>query len=112
VNRNNYMGYIGNMGNVGNAGYMGNVGNVGSMNAAGFCPDCPTQTVFDPPITQYEDYYHPQLVNVIQNIETVKQHHCVPVYKHCYTHTEKNVMVSSVKRGKHTRTTSRKRSKK
>lgn len=109
MNRNNYnyMGYIGNMGNMGN---MGNVGNAGTMNAANFCPDCPTQTVYDPPITQFENYYHPQLVNVIQNIETVKQHHCVPVYKPCYTYTEKNVMVSSVKRGKHTRTTSKKRS--
>ncbi|MDQ8739256.1 hypothetical protein [Paenibacillus sp. LHD-38] len=90
-----------------------NMGNVGSMNQADFCPDCPTQTIYDPPITQYEDYYHPQLVNVIQNIETVKQHHCCPVYQHYYTHTEKNVMVSSVKSGKQVKaSSSKKRSKK
>ena len=88
------------------------MGNVGSMNESEFCPECPTQTIYDPPITLYENYYHPQLVNVIQNIETVKQHHCCPVYQHCYTHTEKNVMVSNTRRGKHTRTSSKKRSKK
>ncbi|RCW41977.1 hypothetical protein [Paenibacillus prosopidis] len=99
MNFNNYY----NMGNV------GNVGNVGSMNEIEFCPDCPTQTIYDPPITQYENYYHPQLVNVVQNIETIKQHHCCPVYKHIYTHTEKNVMVSGLKRGKHNK--AKKRSK-
>jgi len=98
VNRNNY-----NM--------VGNVGNM-NANATEFCPDCPTQTMYDPPITQYEDIYHPQLVNVIQNIETVKQHHCCPVYQQYYTHTEKNVMVSSVKGRKHVKTSSKKRSKK
>ncbi|MFF2090017.1 hypothetical protein [Paenibacillus sp. NPDC058174] len=86
-----------------------NVGN--EMNEAGFCPDCPTQTIYDPPIVQYEDYYHPQLVNVVQNIETIKQHHCCPVYKHYYTHSEKNVMVSS-RRGGKPKASSKKRSKK
>ena len=93
-----------------------NVGNVGNENnvagANEFCPDCPTQTIYDPPITQFENYFHPQLVNVVQNIETVKQHHCCPVYKHYYTHTEKNVMVSSVKRRKHAGASAKKHSKK
>ncbi|NIK76458.1 hypothetical protein FHS15_001583 [Paenibacillus castaneae] len=102
MNRNNYY----NMGN------MGDMGNVAGVNEAEFCPDCPTQTIYDPPITQYEDYYHPQIVNVVQNIETIKQHHCCPVYQHYYTCTEKNVMVSSVNRGKHAATSSKKRSKK
>ncbi|GMK43041.1 hypothetical protein PghCCS26_01680 [Paenibacillus glycanilyticus] len=91
--------------------YMG-MGNVGSMNEANFCPDCPTQTIYDPPITLYENYYHPQLVNVVQNIETVKQHHCCPVYQHLYTHTEKNVMVSSAKLRKQVKASSKKRSNK
>jgi hypothetical protein len=99
VNRNNYY-------NGGNNG-----GNVGGVNEAEFCPDCPTQTIFDPPISQYEDYYHPQLVNVVQNIETVKQHHCCPVYQKHYTHTVKNVMVQSVKQRKRAKTSSKKRSK-
>lgn|GEM_PF-2285091 len=103
MNRNDYY----NMGNV------GNVGNVAAnMNEAEFCPDCPTQTIYDPPITVYENYYHPQLVNVVQNIETIKQHHCCPVYKHIYTHTEKNVMISSLNRRKHKKAYSIKRSKK
>ncbi|MDQ0063834.1 hypothetical protein [Paenibacillus harenae] len=93
MNRNNYYG----------------MGNVAGVTDAEFCPDCPTQTIYDPPITQYENYYHPQLVNVVQNIETVKQHHCCPVYKHIYTHTEKNVMVSSAKRRKHAKVSSKKR---
>ncbi len=88
------------------------MGNVGGVNEAEFCPDCPTQTIYDPPVTQYENYYHPQLVNVVQNIETVKQHHCCPVYKHYYTHTEKNVMVSGVKRGKRAKASSKKQMKK
>ncbi|WP_051250682.1 hypothetical protein [Paenibacillus harenae] len=107
MNRNNNF----HMGNVGNVGSAGNAGNVGGMSGMEFCPNCPTQTIYDPPITQYEDYYHPQLVNVVQNIETVKQHHCCPVYKHIYTHTEKNVMVSSVKRRKRVKTSSKGRSK-
>lgn len=87
-----------------------NMGKVGGMQEEEFCPDCPTQTIYEAPITVYEDYYHPQLVNVIQNIETIKQHHCCPVYQKYYTHTEKNVMISSLNRGKPAR--SPKRSKK
>ncbi|MBD2871950.1 hypothetical protein [Paenibacillus arenilitoris] len=115
------MGHMGNVAGMANMGPMGNVagmanmgpmGNVAGASDAEFCPDCPTQTVFDPPVTLFEDVYHPQLVNVVQNIETVKKHHCCPVYKHHYTHSEKNVMVSSVNRRKRAKTSSRKRSKK
>ncbi|WP_341282050.1 hypothetical protein [Paenibacillus sp. FSL H8-0537] len=102
MNRNNYY----------NMGTIGNMGNVGGMNDMNFCPDCPTQTIYDPPIVQYENYYHPQLVNVVQNIETVKQHHCCPVYKQHFTQTEKNVMVSSARRTKQSKAASKKRSKK
>ncbi|WP_246078978.1 hypothetical protein [Paenibacillus piri] len=64
-----------------------------------FCPECPTQTVFDPPITMYENYYHPQLVQVVQPIEVIRQHHCVPVPHHIYTVSTKDQMctVYSVK---------------
>ncbi|MBM7567281.1 hypothetical protein [Paenibacillus sacheonensis] len=83
-----------------------------------FCPDCPTQTVYDPPVTLYEDYYHPQLVNVVQAVEVVKQHHCCPVYHKSCVYTEKDVMVrvsskraktSSKKPASRTRTRSKKR---
>ncbi|WP_219835777.1 hypothetical protein [Paenibacillus sp. R14(2021)] len=72
------------------------------MSDSYFCPDCPTQNVYDPPITLYENYYHPQLVNVIQQVEVVKQHHCCPVYQHSYVYSEKDVMcrVSSKQRAK------------
>ncbi|WP_201755273.1 hypothetical protein [Paenibacillus glycinis] len=81
---------------------------------ANFCPDCPTQTVYDPPVTLYENYYHPQLVNVIQPIEVVKQHHCCPVYHKSCVYSEKDVMVRvSSKRAKtSSKTSSKKRSKK
>ncbi|RAP74168.1 hypothetical protein [Paenibacillus montanisoli] len=88
--------------------------NMGPSNVAGamdFMPDCPPQTIYDQPETVLEDVYHPQQVNVVHPINIVKQHHCCPVYNHCYTYSEKDVMVSSVKRGKRTRTSS-KRSKK
>ncbi|MCR8636531.1 hypothetical protein [Paenibacillus radicis (ex Xue et al. 2023)] len=67
-----------------------------------FCPDCPTKTIFDPPVTMYENHFHPQLVEVIHPIEIINQHHCVPHYEHIYTATSKDVMcsVSSVKQKK------------
>jgi hypothetical protein len=54
------------------------------------CPECPTQTIVDPPVTLYENYYHPQTVHVIHPIEIIKQHHCVPVPQHIYTYTTKD----------------------
>lgn len=70
------------------------------MNQMGsqFCPDCPEQTVYDPPVTLYENYYHPQVVNVIQPIEVVKQHHCYPVYNKSCVYSEKDVMVRGGKK--------------
>jgi hypothetical protein len=51
------------------------------------CPQCPTQTVFDPPIREYVDVYHPQIVQVIHPIEIIRRHHCVPIPHHIYTQT-------------------------
>ena len=83
---------------------------MGASHDPHFCPDCPTQTVFDPPITVYEDYYHPQLVNVVQQIEVVKKHHCCPVYHKSCVYTEKDVMVRVS--NKRARTSSKKSSSK
>ncbi|GIO15185.1 hypothetical protein J19TS2_47400 [Cohnella xylanilytica] len=58
------------------------------------CPpnsNCPTQTVYDPPQVVYEDYYHPQVVNVVHSVEVIRRHHCVPVPHHVYTCTAKDV---------------------
>ncbi|REE68016.1 hypothetical protein A8990_1395 [Paenibacillus taihuensis] len=88
---------------------MGPGNNVAGANTGGeFCPDCPTQTMYDPPVTLYEDVYHPQLVNVVHAVNVVKQHHCCPVYNHCYTYSETDVMA----RGKKARVSSAKRAKK
>ncbi|WP_192043595.1 hypothetical protein [Paenibacillus rhizovicinus] len=83
------------------------------MNAP-FCPDCPEQTVYDPPVTLYEDYYHPQLVNVVQSVEVVKQHHCYPVYHKSCVYSEKDVMVrvSNKRRAKTSSKRAKSRSKK
>jgi hypothetical protein len=43
------------------------------------CPKCPTKTVIDPPVRVYEDVFHPQIVQVIQPIEIIRRHHCVPI---------------------------------
>ncbi|AEI42132.1 hypothetical protein [Paenibacillus mucilaginosus] len=51
------------------------------------CPKCPTQRVFDPPRKVYRDFYHPQIVEVIHNVEIVNRHHCVPVPCHIVTYT-------------------------
>ncbi|MNE82422.1 hypothetical protein D3C76_332620 [compost metagenome] len=67
-----------------------------------FCPTCPEKEVIDPPQTVYENYYHPQVVQVIHPIEIIRQHHCVPVPHHVYKCSVKDVMctVSSVKKRK------------
>ncbi|BBI33047.1 hypothetical protein [Cohnella abietis] len=52
---------------------------------------CCAKTVFDPPQAIYEDYYHPQHVEVVQQIEVIRRHHCVPVYHHVTTCTVKDV---------------------
>jgi hypothetical protein len=49
------------------------------------------------------DFYHPQPVQVVHPVEVINQHHCVPVYEHITTCTEKDVMVSSVKKRKRNR---------
>lgn len=55
------------------------------------CPDCPEQTVYDPPQVVYEDYYHPQVVNVVHSVEVIRRHHCVPVPHHVFTSTAKDI---------------------
>lgn len=54
------------------------------------CPQCPTQTITDPPRVIYRDYYHPQIVEVIHPIEIVNRHHCVPVPVHLFTCVERD----------------------
>ncbi|MFB9324765.1 hypothetical protein ACFFSY_02275 [Paenibacillus aurantiacus] len=44
-------------------------------------PVCPTETVFDPPIRVVRDFFHPQRVQVVQIVEVVNRHHCVPVFE-------------------------------
>jgi len=56
------------------------------------CPKCPAQTVTDPRKVGYQDYYHPQVVNGIDPVEIVRRHHCVPVPRHCYTYSFKDIM--------------------
>jgi hypothetical protein len=51
------------------------------------CPQCPTTTVFDPPVRVFEEVFHPQIVQVVQPIEIVRRHHCVPVPYQCITVT-------------------------
>ncbi len=55
-----------------------------------YCPDCPTQTVVDPPIKVYEDIFHPQMIQVIHPVEIVRRHHCVPVPYHVVAYTERD----------------------
>ncbi|MFC4102363.1 hypothetical protein [Paenibacillus xanthanilyticus] len=44
-------------------------------------PLCPTETIYDPPIRVVRDFFHPQRVQVVQIVEVVNRHHCVPVYE-------------------------------
>lgn len=52
---------------------------------------CPAQSVVDPPEIVYEDYFHPQVVQVIHPIEVIRRHHCVPVPHHVFTVSCKDV---------------------
>lgn len=54
------------------------------------CPKCRAQTVVDPPIRTFEDYFHPRPVQVIQPVEIIRRHHCVPVPYHTVTYTVKD----------------------
>lgn len=65
-----------------------------------FCPNCPTKTVTDPPSVVYEDYYHPQVVQVIHPVEVIRRHHCVPIPNHCYSYSVKDVMCSGMRSSK------------
>ncbi|MBP1156182.1 hypothetical protein ACVLD2_003112 [Paenibacillus sp. PvR052] len=53
------------------------------------CP--PAQPIVQRPVHVVRDFYHPQLVQVIQPIEVINRHHCVPVYNHVYTFIERDV---------------------
>lgn len=54
------------------------------------CPQCPTETVFDPPVRVFEDVFHPQIVQVVHHVELVRRHHCVPVPCHVYTYSARD----------------------
>lgn len=56
------------------------------------CPKCPVETVTDPTQVVYEDYYHPQVVQVVHHVEVVRRHHCVPVPQHIYTYSVRDEM--------------------
>ncbi|WP_409346699.1 hypothetical protein [Paenibacillus sp. MBLB4367] len=49
------------------------------------CPTCPTKTVYDPPVQVFRDIYHPQVVEIVHQVEIVNRHHCCPVPRHVYT---------------------------
>ncbi|MNI20341.1 hypothetical protein D3C73_738170 [compost metagenome] len=58
-----------------------------------FNPDSPCPKA-DPIVTEPQrvvrDFYHPQVVQVIHPVEIINRHHCVPVYQHCYSYSERD----------------------
>ncbi|MBD2862701.1 MULTISPECIES: hypothetical protein [Paenibacillus] len=58
------------------------------MSSQGF--HCPTKAIYDPPRVVYRNHYHPQIVQVVHAVEVVNRHHCVPVYQHVYTCSERD----------------------
>jgi hypothetical protein len=44
------------------------------LNVMRNCPKCPVQTVTDPTEVVYEDYYHPQVVQLVHHVEVVRRH--------------------------------------
>jgi hypothetical protein len=51
------------------------------------CVKCPTETIVDPPRIVFEDFFDPQIVQVIHPIEIVIRRHCIPVPEHIVTFT-------------------------
>ncbi|WP_138493158.1 hypothetical protein [Paenibacillus pinistramenti] len=45
----------------------------------GCCP--PADPIVLDPVVAVQNFYHPQLVPVIQPVQIVHKHHCVPVYQ-------------------------------
>lgn len=55
------------------------------------CP--PTDPIMTDPRRVIRNFYHPQLVQVIHPVEIVNRHHCVPVFQHCYSYSERDEVV-------------------
>ncbi|MFF2094097.1 hypothetical protein [Paenibacillus sp. NPDC058174] len=58
-------------------------------------PFCPTVRVYDPPVTVFNDIFHPQIVEVVHRVNVVNRHHCVPCEKHLYEYCYHNEEVSN-----------------
>jgi hypothetical protein len=69
------------------------------------CPKCTSKAIYDPPQTVFEDYYHPQHVDVVHQVQVIRRHHCVPVYHHTTTVSVKDVFCGDFE-GQHARTAS------
>jgi len=52
------------------------------------CP--PADPIMMDPQRVVRDFYHPQKVQVVHPIQIINRHHCVPVYEHVYTCSEKD----------------------
>jgi hypothetical protein len=68
---------------------------------------CQTETIVDPTRIVFQDFFDPQIVQIIHPIEIVNRHHCIPVPEHIFTFTEReencntlNASVSSRKERK------------
>ncbi|CAM4466874.1 hypothetical protein FHS16_003200 [Paenibacillus endophyticus] len=57
-------------------------------------PFCPTVRVYDPPVTVVNDVFHPQIVEVVHQINVVNRHHCVPCEKHLYQYCYQDEVAS------------------
>lgn len=53
------------------------------------CPPC--DPIILDPIRTVQNFFHPQLIQVIQPIEIVQKHHCVPYYQHLVAYNYKEV---------------------
>ncbi|WP_051107697.1 hypothetical protein [Paenibacillus fonticola] len=62
------------------------------------CP--PGEAIIDPPQYVVKDFYHPQIVPVIHQIQFINRHHCVPIPHHQYTFETKDVFCSANYRAK------------
>jgi hypothetical protein len=64
-----------------------------------FCP--PVAPIICRPKKIYRDYCHPQPVQVVQPVEIINRHHCVPVYQHCYTYETRDEFCGHHHHGHH-----------
>ncbi len=63
------------------------------------CPQVLPQQVYEEPVHVFQDFFHPQVVQVVQPVQIIRRHHVVPVPQFVNSYSVKDVCcISSLRR--------------